>query len=52
MRIRHTIPETEVEDHNLREACPCDPDLTVTARPSRAPVLTLTHHPFTPRSPR
>lgn len=52
MRIRQSVPETEVEDHNLRELCPCDPDLTVLARPGRAPVLTLTHRPFTVRSTR
>lgn len=49
MQIRHSIPDTELEDHCRDHQCPCDPDQTSSTAPGKRVVVTLTHHAL-PRS--
>lgn len=46
MKVRHSVPADEFEDHLLDLHCPCHPDQTVIAAPGKRPVATLTHQPF------
>lgn len=46
MKVRHSVPVTEVDDHCLDHQCPCDPVQHVTAAPGKRPVATITHQPL------
>ena len=47
MKVRHSVPADEVQDHILGLDCPCSPDQHVTAAPGKRTVATLTHQPLT-----
>lgn len=52
MRVTHSVPEDELEDHLLEHLCPCAPTQTTTARPSGQPDITVNHQRLTPKEPR
>lgn len=49
MRVTHSVPATEAEDHLLEHLCPCNPTQAVAARPGKPLAITITHQPFTPK---
>lgn len=49
MRVKHTVPSDESDDHELSQHCPCDPDQRVDATPLKRPLATVIHHPIVPR---
>lgn len=49
MRVTHSVPATEAEDHLLEHPCTCAPTQITTARPGKQPAITITHQPLTPK---
>lgn len=49
MRVTHSVPEGELEDHLFEHLCTCGPIQITTARPGDQPDITLYHQRLTPK---
>ena len=47
MRVTHSVPEGELEDHLFEHPCPCAPTQITTAQPGDQPDITLYHQRLT-----